>query len=174
MKITIIGQSGSGKTVLAKRISETLKIPNQQIDRMWFELRGHEVKDSDGRASIYEEIERRVIEFIYHQNWVSDGFYNRIQDILSEEADYIVLIQLPLWRRFLNHLSRVMKKENRHPELTVWDDIYYPIDMIRRTFELSPKIKEFKEKYPTKIITLKSHFDIDDFLGDLIKNHPAI
>lgn len=169
MKITIIGYSGSGKTSLAKRISEKFNIPHQQIDRIWFREHGHLVKTEVEKNLVREAIRKEIFDFIKNENWVSDGFYKRLQPILADEADLIVLLELPLWRRLLNHWKRILQKTDRHPEVTRWQDFLHSGMIVKRTFTYQPHIKEFKEKYQDKLIHLKSFGQINDFFDSLEK-----
>ncbi len=169
MKITIIGNCGSGKTTLAQKISQCHKIPHLQLDRLWFENGGHTFKrdDSDGRAGVREKI-RLGVECFLEKNtdWVSEGWYSRVQPLIAEQADIIVFLDIPLWRRLINHVRRVFRT-NRHPEITRWEDMKFTYQIIKRTFTHGKDMREFVKTYRSKSIILKNYREVDQYLNDL-------
>ncbi len=107
MRITIIGYTGSGKTTLAKRIHTKFEIPHLQIDRLWFAANGHLAKTEVEKDRVREVIRGQVASFAQQEHWVSDGFYSKVQSILADRADYVVVLELSLWRRLYHHWVRV-------------------------------------------------------------------
>ena len=172
MKVTIIGYSGGGKTTLAKRISKELNIPHQQIDRIWFGADGHKANTNQEKEAVRKIIKREVLTFAFENtDWVSDGFYSRVQDILADKADYVVVIEIPLYRRLFNHWKRIICNEDRHPEITKVHDFLHSYEIIKRTYTFEPKLELFKERYHDKLVVLRSYKAVEDFLKQLIKDH---
>jgi adenylate kinase family enzyme len=167
MRITVIGYSGGGKTTLAKNIARKFSIPHQQIDRIWFEAGGHTAKSDSERDRVRKIIEEKVTKFSKQDSWVSDGFYSRVQGIMAGQADHVVVIELPLLKRLLNHWKRVIQKEARHPEVTMTQDLWHSIEIIKRTFTFKEKLENFKKQYPEKLVVLKSFREIDAFFEKL-------
>lgn len=64
MRISIIGFGGSGKTMLAQRISKEHNIPHVQIDRIWFEAGGHTAYTEEEKEKVREIIKEHVLKFI--------------------------------------------------------------------------------------------------------------
>lgn len=167
MKITIIGYSGGGKTTLAKKIAGKFNIPHQQIDRIWFEADGHLAKSDSEKERVRNIIEEKVTTFSKQDSWVSDGFYSRIQTIMADKADYVVVIELPLYKRLLNHWKRVLQKDDRHPEVTRLQDLCHSFEIIKRTFTFKKKLEDFKKLYLKKLVILRSFNEIDTFFYNL-------
>lgn len=173
MRITIIGYSGGGKTTLAKKISTAFAIPHQQIDRIWFEAGGHKAKSEEEKERVRKIIDEKTLNFTQQTDWVSDGFYSRVQSNMADLANYVVVIELPLWRRLLNHWLRISKKSDRHPEVTSWQDLLHSFEIVKRTFTFKKKLEGFKLKYKNKIVVLKSYKEIDEFYKKLIRENKA-
>ncbi len=169
MRISIIGHCSSGKSTLAKRISEKLKIPHLHIDRLWFKSGTYKLlkpKDSEELEKARAYMKAKVEDFIKQKSWVSDGWYSRLQPMITDEADQLIFLDIPLWRRLRNHLSRIFLSE-RHKELNMWDDIKFILEIIARTFNRGPKIQKFVEENRGKLLVLKSHKEADQYLANL-------
>lgn len=165
MRITIVGFSGSGKTMLARRISETFAIPHLQLDRLWFEAGGHKARTNEDKERVREIIKEHVAGFITKPDWVSDGFYKRVQPMIAAHADMIIFLDVSLLRRICNHLTRVLLKDNRHPELTVVEDLMHIFTIIRRTFTCRKDVKDFLKNH--EVAVLRSREEIDNFIHSL-------
>lgn len=167
MRISIIGLSGSGKTTLAEIISKKLSIPHIHLDRFWFEAGGIEV-DKNESAEEGERVRfcmrEKVLKELSADSWVSDGFYSRLQPEISSRADVVLFLDIPLWRRLLNHAKRMLRRSDRHKEVNIWDDLVFFLEIVRRTFVKGPKLRKFVNEYRDKVIVLKSREDICRYL----------
>lgn len=169
MRISIIGQTASGKSTLARKISEKLNIPHLHIDRYWFEYGGGKLKcnDKEGIEKVRALLKVKVEDFIKQESWVSDGWYSKVQPIIAGCADEVIFLDIPLYRRLFNHLKRIIKND-RHKELTKWDDIKYFIEIIRRNFSSKKsKMKQFSSEYASKIKILRNYKDVKKYLDAL-------
>ncbi len=167
MKISIIGISGGGKTTLAKKISEKLRIPRIELDTLWFAAGGHLLKQESGeeRNRVRADMRSRLEPLMRQESWVSDGWYSKAQPIIAKEADQLVFLDIPLWRRLFNHLYRTFFTK-RHAHLRKWDDIKYLLEIITRTSKLAA-IREFVLQYPEKTVILKSYKEADEYVRNL-------
>ena len=169
MKISIIGQPGSGKSTLASKISKKFNIPHLQLDRFWFEYGGNKLKpgDIEGTEKVRAYMKESVISFINkNDSWVSDGTYPRVQSIIVEHADYVIFLDIPLYRRLFNHTKRIFKSD-RHKELTKWKDFKFIYQIIRRTFLKGPKLRQFVLDHPDKIKVYKNYKEIELYFNNL-------
>jgi len=168
MRISIIGHSSSGKSTLARKISGKLKIPHLHIDRFWFEAGGAKLKpyDKEGIEKARAYIKENVENFIKQDSWVSDGWYSKVQPMISEKADQILFLDIPLYRRMFNHLQRIFKTD-RHKELTKWDDFKFFYEIIFRTFAKGPKMKKFIQEHSGKAKIFRNYKEIDEYLKTL-------
>lgn len=123
-RIVIVGCSSTGKTTLAKKISNKLKITHQELDEFFWEPNWQEAK--------LDVFKHKVGQFVSGDNWVIDGNYSRVRDMVWERAtdviwlDYsfkLVLIQF-FKRSFVRCFSRKElwngNKEN------LWNSILKP------------------------------------------------
>jgi len=168
MKITILGHAASGKTTLAKKISQKLNIPHISLDRFWFEAGGFEVqKGNVSKAKdVQDYIKNKVDDFVYKDNWVSDGFFSRVQPLIAEKADRLIFIDIPLHTRIINHIKRVFFDE-RHPELNMFDEFIFIFDIIKRTILKDSKFRNFIKQHPEKLVVLKSYREVDEYFEGL-------
>ena len=162
MKITIIGQPCSGKSTLASKISQNFHIPYIQIDRFWFEAGGQKINPSNKeemeRARRY--VREKVEEALKQESWVSDGWYSRVQSLISEQADQIIFLDIPLYKRLANHFKR-MNKPGRHEELTKWDEIKFFYEIVKRTFTRSKRMKKFVSEHSDKVKIIRNYKEMD-------------
>ena len=168
MKITIIGQPCSGKSTLANKISEDFCIPHIHIDRFWFEAGGQKIKPSNEKEieKVRDHVREKVVEALKQDAWVSDGWYSRVQTLISKQADQIIFLDIPLYRRLFNQFKR-MNKPGRHKELTKWDEIKFFYEIIKRTFTKSKKMKKFVLEHGDKVKIFKNYREVEAYLKTL-------
>ena len=168
MRISIIGMPGSGKSTLAEAISKKLSIPHIQLDRFWFESGGRTGEhDTLNIVDVRAKVKARTMEAISSDSWVSDGFFFRIQPLISDRADVVIFLDIPLWKRLVGHFRRMMRPDSRHKELSTWDDLKFFIEIVRRDFTKKSRLKEFAKSISNKIITFRSWKDADGYLDAL-------
>lgn len=168
MRITILGLPGSGKSTLARRIAEKQHIPYIHIDRFWLEAGGgHNSRSTPNPEQAHAHVRMKVLEAIQSESWVSDGVYSLIQPEIAKRADTLIFLEIPLWRRLLNHAVRTMRTIGKPGELTFWNNMGFFLEMIKRDFTKKSKIKEFLKAYREKTIILRSRKEINKYLRTL-------
>jgi adenylate kinase family enzyme len=88
-RISVVGTTGSGKTTLARQISQRLGIPHVELDALHWEANWTEVPD--------EVMRDRVSVALSGNSWVVDGNYSVVRDIVWGKADTVVWLNYPLW-----------------------------------------------------------------------------
>lgn len=169
MRICIIGNCGSGKSTLAKNISEKLYIPYLELDRLWFDADGHKVPRTDtvGRDQVREKIRVRLETFLTeNDSWVIEGWQVRLQETIAVDADQIIFIDIPLPRRIYNHLKRTFFTP-RHTELSLWDDLKFTKEIIKRTYTHGKDMQVFALSHPNKTLTLKTYKAVNNYCSNL-------
>ena len=88
-RILVYGVTGSGKTVLAERISACTGIPWHSVDDLTWE---------PGWVQVPEDEQRRRIEAICAgERWVLDTAYGTWVDVPLARAELIVALDFPRW-----------------------------------------------------------------------------
>lgn len=88
-RILIVGNSGGGKSTLARRLGEKLGLPVVHLDILFWKPGWIESERSEFRA--------RVAEALAGPAWVCDGNFTSSYDQRMPLADTIVWIEQPRW-----------------------------------------------------------------------------
>ncbi|MEG0775368.1 AAA family ATPase [Clostridium sp.] len=165
MKIYIVGPVASGKSTLAKKLSETLSISYHSLD----EVIHYPDKSNPWGNSKREsgEVDKLFQSVIQEQSWIIEDVGRPCFEQGFKEADKIVLLEVPTRIRNYRIIKRLIKQR-----LGIEKCIYNPgYRMLKSMFKWSKnydtgkdKLKERVGKYKHKVITLKSDRDIRGFL----------
>lgn len=93
MRLAIIGNSGGGKSTLARRLAEERGLPLHEIDRLLWRPGWTLAPEAD-----YEAAHTRILA---QPAWLIEGV-GRFESIARrlERATHLVLIDMPLWQHF--------------------------------------------------------------------------
>ncbi|GAA4566434.1 AAA family ATPase [Planotetraspora kaengkrachanensis] len=101
-RVSVVGNSGSGKTTFARLLAGRLGAPHVELDS-WYHQPGWEPLPDD-------EFRRRVAEFAAQDTWVVDGNYSAVRDLLWARADTVVWLDPPravvMWQVVTRTLRR--------------------------------------------------------------------
>lgn len=160
-KIIITGDAGRGKSSLASKISEKLKIPDHSTDDYFYEIKFSKPRDR-------KEALEKISEIYKNDSWIVEGTTAWLLNPGMELTDTIIYL------RYKNIFSQ-------------WFILFkrglFRKDKIKRTFALMKHVFykryglgykkgkmthiEFVEPYKDKLIILSSFKEIDEFLNNL-------
>lgn len=87
-RINVTGTSCSGKTTLARAISERLDVPRVELDALFWGPDWTPVPDETFRG--------RVERAAAGERWVIDGGYSKLRDVIWSRAGTIVWLDYPM------------------------------------------------------------------------------
>jgi adenylate kinase family enzyme len=99
-RILIYGVTGSGKTTLAKNLSEVTGLPWHEADSLTWEPGWVMVDD--------EEQRRRISEVCKGDRWILDTAYGKWLEVPLDRAELIVALDYPRWLSFGRLFKRTM------------------------------------------------------------------
>ena len=91
MKIIIIGNSGSGKTWLAIRLSASISAPVVHLDNLFWEPGGFDKKRSR------EEVDLLIRQSKECTSWVVEGVFGEFAELYFDVADLLIWLDID-WR----------------------------------------------------------------------------
>jgi adenylate kinase family enzyme len=178
MRITIIGASGSGKSALSRKISESLRLPRLEIDRLWFKHRGHTFLSGtlEEKEAVMNAVAKDIEDFLSQSDtWVIEGTYSKIQPRIATKADVVIYIKRSLLKRIVGHLIRVLRAKDRHPEVTKMQDFFFIKTILKRwKGKEDKKLEEFAQQYQEKLVILSSFREIDAYFESLVASHSVV
>ena len=159
MKILIFGIVASGKTTLAKQLSEEIHIPYFEGDCITWGFPGEEryKRTDEEQLSIIKKIDEKP-------SWIVEGTYRKSQHILYDLADKIIFLDTPSGRRYFRIIVRFIKQKLRLEKCN-----YKPTaEMLRhmflwtKEFEKNRKMHEDRlMEYQEKVIWIKSAKELE-------------
>ncbi len=103
-RISVVGATGSGKTILARQIAERLNLPHRELD----EVRRHAV----GRGSSEQTFHSRVADLALGDEWIIDGHYREVRHLIWRRAEVVVWLNYPLHVVALRLMNRFRGKRS--------------------------------------------------------------
>jgi adenylate kinase family enzyme len=100
-RIAVVGNSGTGKTSLARHLAHRLQVPYTELDAIFHQPGWTELDPTEFR--------RRVAALVAEPRWVIDGNYKHVRDLIWQRADTVVWLDLPrslVIRRIIRRTAR--------------------------------------------------------------------
>jgi adenylate kinase family enzyme len=105
-RVAVVGNSGTGKTFLARRVARCLQAPHIELDSLFHQPGWTELDTAEFR--------RRVGVLVAEPRWVIDGNYRQVRDLIWARADTVVWLDLPrrivmrriIWRTLSRAVTR--------------------------------------------------------------------
>lgn len=106
MWVLILGNSGAGKTTMARALAEAHDLARLDLDAVVWEP--HRVAEGRLEAEVRADLDRFAAE---HRRWVIDGSYGRWIDHLAPRASELRFLHPGVARCLANHASRPWEPE---------------------------------------------------------------
>lgn len=107
--IVVVGTTSSGKSTLAKALSEKLGSKFIELDALHWEPNWKEAE-----LSVFRE---RVDKATQAEAWVVAGNYSKVRDIIWSKAEVIIWLDYPFPTVFWRLLTRTIRRGWTHEEL---------------------------------------------------------
>ena len=107
MKIHIIGCSGTGKTYLAKKLSNKYNIPHYDLDNIYWD-------NSSQKYGVKTEIEKRnklLQNILEKDDWIIEGIYYKWLEQSFKNADIIYILDLPKYIYKFRIIKKFIKRK---------------------------------------------------------------
>ncbi len=159
-KIMIIGSPGSGKSTFARKLRDKSGLPLFYLDM---------IKHKPDRTEILrEEFNIKLAEIIKLPEWIIDGNYQRTLEVRMEEADTIILFDLPTEVCLDGAKARIGTKREDLPWTETEETFEGEFKQWIEDFSEKqlPEIYSLLEKYRDKeIVVFRSREDADVFIS---------
>lgn len=158
MKILILGIVGSGKTTIARKLSNRLNIKHYEIDSIVHDdIKGVKRSKSE-QIKIFNEINKK--------SWILEGTTRKNQEHIIENADIIYFIDIPKYIRYYRIIKRYIKQKIGIEKINYKVDIKLLKDMFKWTKDYeNNKNNIINELDKTnKLVLLKNKKDINNIL----------
>jgi adenylate kinase family enzyme len=107
MKIVIIGNSGSGKTWLAKRLGKIFSTPVVHLDDLFWEPRGFDKKRS------VEEVKLLIQRSKDGASWIAEGVFGELAEHYLDTAKLLVWLDIE-WHICMKRLEERGSESKKH------------------------------------------------------------
>jgi adenylate kinase family enzyme len=101
-RIVVLGTSGCGKTTLARELARRVSVPHIELDALHWEPGWTEAARDVFRA--------RVAQAVAQGDWIVDGNYGKVRDIVWPSADTILWLDYSMSLVFRRVFIRTMRR----------------------------------------------------------------
>ena len=102
-RISIMGCSGSGKSTLARALHQELRLPWLELDSIHHQPDWEPLDTELFRSSVTDFMDR-------HPDWVIDGNYSKVADLVQARCTDIVWLDVPFPRVMWQLVSRSLRR----------------------------------------------------------------
>ena len=85
-RVSVVGNSGSGKSTIARRLAASLGAPHIELDAIFHQPGWQELPTDEFRAA--------VAQAVGAESWVVDGNYSVVRNVVLARADTVVWLDL--------------------------------------------------------------------------------
>jgi len=108
-RIVVIGDSGAGKTALARQLAQCLDLSHIELDALFWE--------ENWTQTTPQVFRERVMQALCADRWVVDGNYSRVSDLTWARAETVVWLDYGLVTILIRLLRRTFRRIFTREEL---------------------------------------------------------
>lgn len=108
-RIVVVGDSGTGKTVLARQLAQRLDLSHIELDALFWE--------PNWTKTTPEVFRQRLTQALRAHRWVVDGNYSSVSDLTWTQADTVVWLDYGLATILIRLLRRTFRRIFTREEL---------------------------------------------------------
>lgn len=159
-RIMIIGSPGSGKSTMARRLSDILNIPAVHLDKLWWKPNWTE--------SSKEEFDIRLTTELNADSWIIDGNYSRTMDARLEKADTVILLDFPRHICLIRALKRIITTHGRvRPDMGAGCPERFDFEFIKYIWNFKPPV--LTNTGGKNIYVIHNNKELNDFYQGIIR-----
>ena len=99
-RILIVGNSGAGKSTMARALSEKTGLPVVYLDKLFWRENWQHIAREEFDALLQQELEK--------SQWIIDGNYDRTVSTRLAYCDTVIYLDYPRWQCLLGVVKRVI------------------------------------------------------------------
>ena len=174
-RIHVIGTGGAGKTVMAAQLASALQVPHIELDSIFWQ--------ENWQPSETEVFRHAVREALSGPDWVTDGNYSKVRQIIWHRVQLVVWLDYPfatiftrlLWRSVRRALSReLLWGNNRESFIKLFFSreslIFYVIRDFRRRRTLYENLSQDPEFAGVRFVRLRTPRQAEGWYQEFISS----
>lgn len=126
-RVSVVGNSGAGKTALSARLAAALGVHHVELDAIFHQPGWTELARDEFRRRVGGELHS-------HDGWVVDGNYSAVRDLVWAAADTVVWLDIPRATVMRRLVWRTLRRAVTREEL--WNGNREPVGGM---FRLNPR-----------------------------------
>lgn len=161
-RILIIGISATGKSTLARKLSDFYKIPITHYDELVWAKNWIEVDE--------KIVEQKLEEIVKKDRWIIEWYIHPAARVRLEQADIVLYLDYSGLQSVLGGLTRWWQHRGRtRPEMAEGCIEKLELDYLKVMWKRKERqdIEDAIKGYEDKIVRLKSRKETDSFLEQL-------
>ena len=108
-RINVVGTSAAGKSSFARALAARIGVPHVELDALHWEADWTEASD--------EVMRDRVRGVVAGDQWVVDGNYAAVRDLVWAQVEAVIWLDLPLRTILWRYATRTRRRISSHEEI---------------------------------------------------------
>lgn len=159
-RVVIIGNSGSGKSHLAEKLSSIIQSPIINLDKLFW------ASDDFSRKRDKDIVHQLILDHTKKDKWILEGVFGDLANVAISKADTLIFLNkkwLECERALLERGLQTATQENFNA-LLVWAEQYW----IRKSTSSHEGHRQIFESFTGKKFSFSSREEVDDWFAHLL------